>query len=133
MSFESNTDAQIKIFLTERRGTDEIYVLVPHFHRKHKLYIRQLRRPIDKSFTFKTTTVFDCKKLFLDISARVLRSVPKILSKIRNAWKRKSLTAHEPKSQGNLELSSMKRASKCLIQFVCISHASHLIRIKPTK
>jgi len=110
MSFEPNTDAQMKIYLTERRGTDEICVLVAHLHTKHKIYIRQLRRLIDKSFIFKTTTVFDRKKLFLDISARVLRCVPKILPKIRNACKRKSLTAREPKSQGNLELSPMKRA-----------------------
>jgi hypothetical protein len=110
MSFEPNTDAQTKIFLTERRGTDEICVLVAHLHRKHKIYIRQLRRPIEKSFIFKTTTVFYRKKLFLEISARVLRSVLKILPKIRNACKRKGLTAREPKSQGNLELSPMKRA-----------------------
>jgi hypothetical protein len=110
MSFEPNTDAQMKIFLTERRGTDEICVLVPHFHTKHKLYIRQLHRPIDKSFTFKTTTVFHRKNLFLNISIRVLRSVPKILSKARNACKRKSLSAREPKRRGYLELSPMKRA-----------------------
>jgi hypothetical protein len=66
MSFEPNTDAQMKIFLTERRGTEKIGVLVPHLHTKHKVYIRQLRRSIDKSFTFKTTTVVDRKKLFLN-------------------------------------------------------------------
>ena len=99
MSFEPNTDAQMKIFLRERRGTDEIGVLIPHLHTKHKVYIRQLRRSIDKSFIFKTTTVFDRKKLFLNISARVLRSAPKILPKIRNACKRKSLTVREPKSR----------------------------------
>jgi hypothetical protein len=110
MSFEPNTDAQMKIFLTKRRGTDEIGVFVPHLHTKHKIYIRQLRRSIDKSFTFKTTTLFDRKKLFLNISARVLQSAPKILPKIRNACKRKSLTVREPKSRGNLELSPMKRA-----------------------
>ncbi len=110
MSFEPNTDAQMKIFLTERRGTDEICVLVPHFHTKHKLYIRQLHRPIDKSFTFKTTTVFHRKKLFLNINARVLPSIPKILTKTRNACKRKSLSAREPKRRGYHEFSPVKRA-----------------------
>jgi hypothetical protein len=110
MSFEPHTDAQMKIFLTERRGTDEICVLVPHFHTKHKLYIRQLHRPIDKSFTFKTTTVFHRKKLFLNINARVLPSIPKILTKTRNACKRKSLSAREPKRRGYREFSPVKRA-----------------------
>jgi hypothetical protein len=110
----------MKIFLTEGGGNDEVYVLIRHFHTIHKLYIRQLHTPIDKSFTSETTALFGRKKLFLTISVRFFPNVPNFLPKIRNGCK-KSLSEREPKRRGYLELSPMKRAFKelqnCLFSF----------------
>jgi hypothetical protein len=136
MPFEPNNDAWMKIFLTERRGTDQICVLVAHFHTKHKIYIRQLHRLVDKSFTLQTIPVFERKKLFWRSAHRFNEMSLKFYRKFEMLTKEKACLYVKQSVEEMLnyyEGKELFKSFKMAHSVSYISHVSHITRRKLTK